>query len=297
MPISGSYNFFDRKLLLRVTTLDNIVYELDQTFKITYEVKKVLRAEPDPGVVEIYNAGPELIKALAKPFEWRKKPGAKVEIFTGYKQEGIVTQIYSGEIQEGITRYQPPESITRLRCGVDYDRFLNHLQGGIFKKGTDPIDAIKNLLSPSGRKVSIAAGLADKIRKLFDKDLSFWDNLKNIFNSLSKQFDLSITSLGQDAPIQITELGHPNDDPVIFLSENNGLIDSPQVTHVGVNIKTLQQPLIRPGTLLQVEARNTKNYGENFTSQTVTHSGDTYGTANYTTIEALFFPPRFKPSE
>ena len=296
MTVSGSYNFFDRKLLLRITTLDGIVYELTQEFRITYEVKKVLRAEPDPGLIEIYNLGPELRKVLSKPFDWKKKPGAKVEIFTGYKSEGIVTQIYSGEIQEGISRYQAPDWITKLRTGVDYDRFLNHLEGKTFKKGTDPIDAIKSLLSPD-RKVSIAADLFAKVRKLFDKDLLFMDNLKNIFNSLSKQFDLSITSTGQDAPIQVSQLGHPNDDPVIFLSEDSGLLDSPQITHTGLNVKMFQQPLVRPGTLLQIDSRNTENYGENFTSQTVTHSGDTQGDANYTTVEALFFPPRFKPSE
>ena len=104
MTISGDYNFFDRKLLLRITTLDNQVIEITEEMKIVYEVKKVLRAEPDPGRIEIYNLDTETRKALAKPFNPKRIPGAKVEIETGYKSEGVMTQIYSGEIQEGVSR-------------------------------------------------------------------------------------------------------------------------------------------------------------------------------------------------
>lgn len=296
MTISGDYNFFDRKLLLKITTLDNIVYEMTQDIKIVYEVKKVLRAEPDPGRIEIYNIGPKPRKAFAKPFDWKKKPGSKVELFTGFKSEGVVTQLYSGEIQEGISRYQAPEWISKLSCGVDYDRFLNHLESKTFGKGMDPIDAIKSLLAPSGRKVSVAKALLNKIRKKFVKGRSFIDNLKNIFNELSKEFNLSITSIGQNAPVQVSELGYPNNDPVILLNERSGLLTT-EITHTGLNLRMLQQPRVRPGTLLQVESRNTELYGPYFTSQTVTHSGDTFADANYTTVEALFFPPRFKPEE
>lgn len=297
MTISGSYNFFDRKALLRITTLDSRVYELTQEFKIVYQFKKVLRSDPDPGLIEIYGLGPELRKAFAKPFDPRKKPGAKVEYFTGYKSEGVVTRIYDGEIQEGLSRWEAPSWVTKLQCGVDYDSFLNHVQSKNFASGTDPIDAIKSLLDPTGRKVSISQALINKVRKKFDNGRSFIDNIKNIFSELSKEFDLSITSTGQDGPVQISELGYPNDDTPVLLNEESGLIGSPEITHTGVNVRALSQPLIRPGTLLDLQSRNTEAYGRNFTSQTVTHSGDTFANANYTTIEALFFPPRFKVGE
>ena len=115
--------------------------------------------------------------------------------------------------------------------------------------------------------------------------------------TFNQEFDLSITSTGQDSVIQISELGHPNDDPVILLDENSGLIGAPEITHFGVNLKALSQPKIRPGTLLDVVSKNTENYGRNFTSQTVTHTGDTWGVPNFTTVEALFFPPRFIQAE
>lgn len=297
MTTSGSYNFFDRKFLLRITTLDNQVFELDQEFKIVFEFKKVLRSDPDPGLVELYNLGPELRKIFSKPFNPRKTPGAKVEAFVGYKSEGVVTRIYSGEIQEGISRYQAPEWITKLQCGVDYNSFLNHVVGKSFGPGTDPIDAIKSLLAPSGRKVSITQALVNKIRKKFVNGRSFMDNLKNIFSELSKEFSFSITGTDQDGPVQISELGYPNDDPTILLNENSGLIGSPEITHTGVNIKALMQPRIRPGTPLQVESRNTKDYGDIFTSQVVTHSGDTFADDWFTGIDSLFFPPRFKQAD
>ena len=297
MTASGSYNFFDRKALLRITTLDGRVYEIDQNVRIVFQFKKVLRADPDPGLVEIYGLGEETRKAFAKPFNPRKQPGAKVEFFTGYKSEGVVTMIYDGEIQEGTSRWEAPSWITRLRCGVDYDSFLNHVQGKTFAPGTDPLDAIKSLVDPTGRKVSIAQSFVNKIRKKFDNGRSFMDNLKNIFTELSKEFDLSITSTGQDGPIQVSELGYPNDDTPVLLSEQSGLVGSPEVTHTGVNVRSLLNHSIRPGTLLDLVSRNTEAYGRNFTSQSVTHSGDTFGDPHYTNIEALFFPPRFKPEE
>lgn len=293
MTISGDYNFFDRKFLLRITTLDNQVIEITEDIKVVYEVKKVLRAEPDPGRIEIYNLNPETRKILAKPFNPKRIPGPKVEIETGYKSEGVLTQIYSGEIQEGISRWLAPGWVTKLVCGVDYDSFLNHIHSKSFAPGTDPLDAIKSLLAPSGRKISIAQAILNKIRKKFVNGRSFLDNLKNIFTELSKEFDLSITSTGQDSVVQISELGYPNDDTPVLLNEHSGLIGAPEITHFGVNLKALQQPKIRPGTLLDVQSKNIENYGRNFTSQTVTHSGDTWGVPNYTTVEALFFPPRF----
>ena len=291
--ISGSYNLFDRKLLLKITTLDNQVYELDQRLRIVYEIKKVLRADPDPGLIEIYNIGPELRKALSKPFNPKKTPGAKVELFVGYAQEGVVSRIYSGEIQEGVPRWEPPNWRMILRCGVDYHSFLNEVQSKAFAPGTDPIDAIKSILDPSGRKVSIAKSLINKIRKKFVKGRSFVDNIKGILSELSKEFDLSVTSTGQDGPVQISELGYPNDDAPVLLNEESGLIGSPEITHTGVNVRSLLNTRIRPGTLLDLRSRNTVEYGRNFTSQVVTHSGDTFGDANYTDVEGLFFPPRF----
>ena len=292
MTISGTYNFFDRKLLLRITTLDNKVYELTQEFRIVFEFKKVLRADPDPGTIELYDIGPELMKVLTKPFNPRKTPGHKVEVFVGYKSEGVVTKIYDGEIQEGISRYESPSWITKLICGVDYNSFLNIVQGKSFAPGTDPIDAIKSLLDPTGRKVSIAKDLVNKIKKKFINGKSFVDNIKNILSEISKEFDLSVTSTGQDGPVQVTEFGYPNDDTPILLNENSGLRTA-EVTHTGVNIRAFMQPRIRPGTLIDLESRNTIDYGRNFTSQTVTLTGDTFGDPFYTNIEALFFPPRF----
>lgn len=290
---SGSYNFFDRKVLLRITTLDNRVFELTQDFRIVFEVKKVLRAEPDPATIEIYNLGPELRKAFAKPFNPKKTAGAKVELFVGYKSQGTVTRIYSGEIQEGISRYTAPDWITKLICGVDYDRFLNHVVGKNFKKGTDPLDAIKSILSVQGIRTSIAAQLVDKVRKSFNRNLSFMDNLKNIFGYLSKQFNLSITNTDQGGPVQISELGYPNNDPRIILNQDSGLLGSPEIAHTGLNFKALMQPLIRPGTPLEITSRNTADYGKIFTSQTVLHTGDTFGDDFFTSGELLFFPPRF----
>jgi len=301
MTISGSYNFFDRILYLRITALDGRVFELipkqtlgeppPNNLRITYEVKKVLRADPDPGLIEIYNAGPDLIKVLAKPFNPVKTPGPKVEIYTGYRSEGVVSLIYSGEVQEGVPRKQGPDIITKLRTGVDYHYYLNILQSDSFSPGTDPIDAIKSLATASGRKVSIAKALINKIRKKFANGKSFMDNLKGIFTDISKEFSLAIT--GTDSGIiQVSELGYPNDDPVILLNESSGLLNA-EITNYGVNLKALLQPRIRPGTLLEVESFNTTDYGRNFTSQTVTHTGDSWSDANYTTIEGIFYPPRF----
>jgi len=301
MTVSGEYNFWDRILVLKITDLDGRVYELipqqilgeppPNNLNIIYEVKKVLRADPDPGLITIENAGPELRKVLAKPFDPVKKPGPKVEIFTGYRSEGVATLIYSGEVQEGVSRRQAPNIITKLRCGVDYHKYLNVLQSKSFGKGTNVLDALKSIAKANGRDISWAKELVKKFKKRFINGRNFVDNLKAIFTEIAKEFDLSITGTDSGV-IQVSELGYPNDDPVILLNESSGLLEA-QITNIGVNIKALQQPRIRPGTLLDVQSFNTADYGRNFTAQSVTHTGDNWSTPNYTTIEAIFFPPRF----
>lgn len=301
MTVSGAYNFLNRIIQLRITGLDKRVFFIDpvqgfgepppNTIRIIYEIKKVLRADPDPGLIELYNPGPELIKVLSKPFNPRKTPGPKIEILTGYESEGIITQIYSGEVQEGVARRQGPDIIMKLRTGVDYHSYLNILQSKSFGKGDSVLDAVKALGAANGRKVSIAKAILNKLRKKFANGKSFVDNLKNIFNDLSNEFSLDITTTDSGL-IQVTELGYPNDDIPILLNQSSGLL-SAEITNFGINFKALMQPRIRPGTLLDVESFNTKDYGRNFTAQTTTHAGDSWSDANYTTGEAIFFPPRF----
>lgn len=287
---------FDRDFKLVITPIGGQPFvvkppeDSSKPLKVVADIKKVLRADPDPGMIDIYNLGPQAREALSKPFNPIKTPGAKIELYAGYK--GAIGKIYSGELQEGVPELENASWILKARCGCDYYKWMRVKQSVSFKAGTDPIEAIKSLLSASGKKATITKDLAAKIRKRFENGKSFSGNLKDIMREIGRETGI-VTTETSEGTTQVTEYGKPNADKPVILTEATGLLGKPKITHKGINFKCRLQPRIRPGTLVQVESKTTQAYGKYYVAQSVQINMDTGAGPWETNVEGLFYPPKF----
>lgn len=247
--------------------------------RVAFRVEKTLRREPNTTEVTVWNLK-EASRALLQ-----SKP-LIVRLDVGY--DGLLERLFQGDMIWSESRHEGVDWASRILIG-DGDRAVRHARvNRSYRGGVTVRDALKqaadamgltippDVLSKSALGGQFVAGVTLQGRAAIE--------LSRLLDPLG--LDWSI----QDGRLQILDKRTPRAGDVISISQDSGLIGSPELGaperrkgKPTLTVQVLLNPKIIPGGKIRIEARSING---DFRAERVTHEGDTHGEQWLTTVEA-----------
>lgn len=214
---------------------------------IEIDCKHTTSSEPNEATVKIYNVAPETQKRLFVE-------GHKVELEAGYwPQDGARSTgiVFKGQIREVKTTVENlVDVVSELTLG-DHDDAARvrrtkkkHPKGTTHKKIVDDIAAD---MAADGVTVGSIEVPAYVVPRPVTIERSSWRELDDICVQHDLQWSV------QDGVLSVYPSDKPLHDSPVVLRPDTGVLDVPEFTHDGVNLKTMMLPFLRPGHTFVLE--------------------------------------------
>ncbi len=209
--------------------------------RIVFEITKDLQGYPNLASISIYNLSQETQSKIQDEFEL-------VTLKAGY-QDNLKT-IFQGDIRNVTKARRGVDTITTVFAGdgnKDYsDAFFNKS----FTDGAKVTDIVNEVIGEFTEVTKgVVEGLSSTAEKLFGANYS--GSSADILDQLGEEnnFDWSI----QNNKVDIISRDSFVDSQTV-ISSQTGMIDSPTITEIGIDVKTLLNPSVIPGRLVKVES-------------------------------------------
>jgi hypothetical protein len=265
----------------------------DLRFKFT--VTESRQAFPSTLKLEIYNLNRQTQTKFEKEF-------TKIFLFCGYvfNETSDPKLIFSGNIKNVVFRTDGKDVITTVYAGDSESDYKNATFSQTFQGNTALIDVIRKI---AGSFKNVTIGNLSGLNNQFTSLRGFTESGKTaeILNKYSKthQFDWYI----KNGVFNTIPKNVALDKKVILIKSTSGLLDAPELTESGVNVKTLLNPDYFPRRRVKIDTSasrlsiqeasivrvpRTKGNGI-FLITKVVHTGDTRGDQWISNVECLFF--------
>jgi hypothetical protein len=266
----------------------------DLRFSFTIELSLV--GYPNMGNIKVYNLKQSSRNKIKEEF-------TKIFLYAGY--EGNTSLIFSGNIVNVTHEKVGPDWITNLFCGDALKSINQSTINKTLPAGATTESILDELVAGmDGVTKGVTEGLKDcltKKRSLL-RGLVLSGNIKDWLTKLSENcgFDFSINN----DVLETMPKGKPlNDEPVVIVSQETGMIGSPELTEVGLKVKSLLLPQLKLGRRIQIKSISGKiNIGNlifrkvpptlgegTYRIDKITHVGDTRENDWFSQIEARNF--------
>ncbi|EPR6388085.1 phage protein [Providencia stuartii] len=249
---------FGRQLKL---VIGNTKESLEITnLRVTFEVKKTLTPEPNPAVIRIYNLNASHRNLLTS------KEFNRASLSVGYEE---LRQIYAGDIVEANTIRDGEDFITELICGDGFKAYTSSMVNKTLSAGKSDAE----ILRENTQAMGVETGVIDlpKDRQLPRGKVMFGDPrelLHKIAKNNNAQWSIQdgqMTVLPKDKVLA--------DNEGFVLSQETGLIGSPEKTDKGLQLTCLCNPALRIGGFVRVQSIMNE-YSGDFKITELSHAGD-----------------------
>lgn len=288
-------NFFNRKAKLVVGSPDAGGLEIIE-LRISFNVELSLVGFPSTATIQVYNLNKSNRNKIREEF-------TKIFLYAGYEEN--VSLIFSGDLINVTHEKQGPDWITNLFCGDAMKSINNSTVSKTLPPGQTTESIFNELVNEmEGVTKGVTEGLKDCITKKRSllRGLVLSGNVKDWLDKLSENcgFDYSINNDVIETTVKDKPL---SDDPIIEIRQDNGMIGSPELTEIGVKVKSLMIPQLKLGRQIEVKSISAKinvgnlvfrkipaTIGEGiYRADKIQHIGDTRGNDWFTNIEARKF--------
>lgn len=249
--------------------------------RVTFEVKKTLTPEPNPAVIRIYNLNASHRNLLTS------KEFNRASLSVGYEE---LRQIYAGDIVEANTLRDGEDFISELICGDGFKSYTSSVVNKTLSAGKSDAEILKE----NTQSMGIEIGVVDlpKDRQLPRGKVMFGDP-RELLHKIAKNNDAQWSI--QDG--QMTVLPKDKvlaDNEGFVLSQETGMIGSPEKTDDGLSLTCLCNPSLRIGGLVRVQSIMSE-YNGDYKITELSHEGDFLGDDWYSQITCI--GGRFKKVE
>jgi hypothetical protein len=208
---------------------------------IEFDCTHTKKSSPNEATLRLFNVAPATQHKLFTA-------GAKVEIEAGYwpQDEGAEQNfgvIFKGQIREVRTYIDNgTDTVSELKLGDGDDAARVSRGRAKFPKGTSHKIIVDSLVTKLPDVVVGKIEVPNYIEpRPFMCDKGAWRSLEDIAHQHNLNWGV------QDGVVNMTAADKPLVDSGIILSPRSGVIDAPEFTHEGVEIKTLLLHYLRPG--------------------------------------------------
>lgn len=210
----------------------------------------------------------------------------------GYEDDVGEEIIFSGTITRATSVKDFPHTILDIESGDGMDK-LREARSNISNASGVSVNQILNQLSNDLGVV--VKTITNEIKEIFNNGYSFIGPTKTAIDDITKQFGLEWSI--QDGELQILKEGASNNDRILFISQDTGMIGSPELVVSDAQVlqavssgkprykvEILMNPKIRPTSKVEIESIPISG---NFTINSIKHSGDTHGDTWNTLMEVV----------
>lgn len=256
----------------RTKTIENL--------RLSFSVLKSLLSFPNIAELNLYNPNDDTLAMLQTRF-------ATISLNAGY--EGNIRLIFTGQIRNVFQRAVTPDNVVQIFAADGEQDWQN----SIFNKTLSDNVAIKQVVqeiaaSFENTLLGTLQGLEAPADKLRGQTLS--GSSKDILDTLAEDYGFQ-WSIQDGNLITVPNEQVLDDEDAVLINKTTGMIGSPTITELGVNVTTLLIPEILPNRAFKVESSSAevniggvqfreikRTSGEGFykTFQVI-FSGDTHG--------------------
>lgn len=270
--------------------------------RFSFSIQKGSTKTPNQCSVKVWNAAPE----TRAPIE---VIGNVLILKAGYAEDVGATTIFSGNVTRSLTVREGPDWITELEIQDGFLEFRDAKVSLTFGNGA----TITQVVSAISKKFNLPVRPlpADVAKKQYPAGFAFVGRVRDAMDKACENGDLEWSI--QNREIQVIKKGGVFKQKAYLLTPDTGMVGSPmqetktmtekaaakegitanqpgvrkttrrdndfevqEVLQVfGYKVKTLLQPLIEPGSYVQVKSKGIN--GEFFRVEELTHTGDTHG--------------------
>lgn len=267
--ISNNPQFFDK--LPNAITIEGL--------RIKADVEKNLDKEPNKCEIVIFNCNEQTRAFLeAKPLT--------IRVDAGY--DGNLRHVYTGDLRYGYSTLASPNWETHLQL-ADGDRAYRFGRvDRAYKKGTSVVTALVDCAKSFGLVLDATTLASPELQAQFASGRTLQGATRDELTRLLGPFGYSWSL--QDGRIQILRDDQTRTDRAYEISEDTGLIGSPEFTTpdkigkaAALKTKSLLFPELTPGGRIVMRSRGVNGI---FRCERIGHEFDTHEDSWFTTVES-----------
>lgn len=214
------------------------------TFHVKFKIGQMDDETPNTSIIRVYNMADETVNKVRGEFD-------SVVLQAGY-EKGRFGTIFAGSIKQfGVGRENNRDSYLDLLC-ADGDIGYNFgVVAATISKDRNLRDAIDTAAKAMGTPVmkSIPPELGQAQINIRGKVL--WGMARDVLRDAARTLDASWSI--QNGEVQLTPLNSFAPGHVVVLDAASGLVGVPELNDDGVSARSLLNPLIRVGGLVQID--------------------------------------------
>ncbi|MGV8004336.1 hypothetical protein QPK14_20285 [Photorhabdus temperata subsp. temperata] len=249
---------FGRQIKL---TIGNTKESIEITnLRVTFEVSKTITSEPNSATIRVYNLNQSHRNLITS------KTYNKVSLAVGYEELRV---IYTGDIIEVVTLRDDLDFIIELTCGDGYEAYTSALVNKTLKAGATDAD----ILSEATKSMKVGNGVVDlpKDRQL-PRGKVLTGNTRDIMHKIARNNGAN-WSVQDGNMVVLPKNKVLADNEGFVLSQETGMIGSPEKTDDGLQITCLCNPALRIGSLVRIKSI-IPEYNGDYKITELEHSGD-----------------------
>ncbi|WP_448512385.1 phage protein [Photorhabdus laumondii] len=249
---------FGRQIKL---TIGNTKESIEITnLRVTFEVSKTITSEPNPATIRVYNLDQSHRNLITS------KTYNKASLAVGYDELRV---IYTGDIIEAVTIRDDLDFIIELTCGDGYEAYTGALVNKTLKAGATDAD----ILSEATKSMKVDKGVIDlpKDRQL-PRGKVLTGNARDIMHKIARNNGAN-WSVQDGNMVVLPKNKVLADNEGFVLSQETGMIGSPEKTDDGLSVTCLCNPALRIGGLVRIQSI-IPEYNGDYKITELEHSGD-----------------------
>lgn len=213
--------------------------------RVNFEITKSILSYPNVARISIHNANEDTLSALQERY-------TRIVLNAGY--EGDLRLLFKGEVRNVFQTKSGRDRITTIYSGDGEQSWQNASFNKTFSEKLSVSSAIEEVLKTfSDINIGTLEGLPEVADKIGGQTLS--GSSKDIMDTFADEYGFTWSI--QDGEIVITPDEQPlQGDEAILVSAATGMIGSPTVTEIGVDVTTLLNPRMLPNRAFKVESVN-----------------------------------------
>ncbi len=228
--------------------------------RIAFEVSKTITSEPNAATIRVYNLNQSHRNLITS------KTYNKVSLAVGYEELRV---IYTGDIIEAITIRDDLDFIIELTCGDGYEAYTGALVNKTLKAGATDAD----ILSEATKLMKVDKGVIDLPKdRVLPRGKVLTGNARDIMHKIARN-NSADWSVQDGNMIVLPKNKVLTDNEGFVLSQETGMIGSPEKTDDGLQITCLCNPALRIGGLVRIKSI-IPEYNGDYKITELEHSGD-----------------------
>ena len=214
--------------------------------KIEFEIIKSTIKYPNTAMITITNPNKDTIAALAEK-------DARVTLNVGYQNN--LAFIFSGDVVNSINTATSIERLSTVYARDGMQDWKTAVFSKTFEQTVSPNEVLDEVIK-SFSSLTIASSV--ELPKSFDnlRGMTLSGATKDVLQKVLDKFNLNWSIQDNQIVIVDESKGFVADSEAVVISPETGMINSPSVTEVGADVKTLLNPKLLPYKVFNITSSN-----------------------------------------